>query len=154
MAPQQLELGRMSLDTSAIGVNSVPSGTGLGGTDIFGEGEGSDGDGSGGFGLTLSVNQLDAIPGVLSAPIFLFPDRFRRNGISQFQVVFHIIVDESGQVHPVRVIQSPDSSLNERLLQYASKVVFTPPMKNGKPVRAEYSWPVVFTDRPPTRLRR
>lgn len=154
MAPQQVELGRMKLDTSTIGANTVPTGNGLGGIDIFGDGLGAEGAGAGGFGVTLSVNQLDAIPGVLSAPMLLFPEKFRRTGIRQFQAVFHIIVDETGKVHPVRVMQSPDPELNERLLQYAEKVVFTPPMKSGKAVRAEYAWPVMFTDRQPARPRR
>jgi TonB family protein len=143
--PQQ-EMGLMKLDTARTAAVAVPAGYGLNGVRNAGFGEGGTGDLD--AGKLFSFNQLDSTPAVLSVPPIAYPDSFIRRGIHEFRVVFHIIVDEDGRVQPVRVLESPDASLNAMFLEYAAHTTFTPPVREGKRVRAQYSWPVLFTLRP------
>jgi TonB-like protein len=145
--PREVELGLMKLDTSAASAVRIPSGYGLGavlGAGI-GTGIGNDnGNGERGLPAVFAANQLDSIPMVMSAPVVSFVDRMRRLNILKFRVVFQIIVDQEGHAHPVRIVEAPSFDFEKQLMDYASRTVFTPPLHQGKPVAAEYLWPVVF----------
>jgi hypothetical protein len=142
---REVELGLMKLDTSAAAAVRMPSGYGLGTVLGIGTGIGNDaGNGEGGLQVVFAVNQLDSIPMVMSAPLVSFADRMRRLNILKFRVVFQIIVDEEGHTHPVRIVEAPSIDLEKQLIDYASRTVFTPPLRRGKPVAAQYLWPVVF----------
>lgn len=143
--PQQ-EMGLMKLDTARAAAVAVPAGYGMDGVRNAGFGEGGTGDLD--AGKLFSFNQLDSTPAVLSSPQIVYPASFIRRGITEIRVVFHIIVDEDGRVQPVRVLESPDASLNPMLMDYAAHTTFTPPVHEGKRVRAQYSWPVLFSLRP------
>ena len=138
---QQVQLGLMQLDTRFTGMSGIPAGAGLGGA---GTGLGGDGFGSGD--LILQLNELDTTPMVVSAPLFVYPDKLRRKNLGSFVVNFQIFVDEEGHTFPVRVVDSPDPSLDALYMDYAAHVVFTPPVRAGKKVKAQYLWPVKFTD--------
>jgi outer membrane biosynthesis protein TonB len=140
--PQQaVQLGLMQLDTSFTSMRGIPVGAGLAGA---GTGLGGEGFGSGD--LILQLNELDSIPMVMSAPLFVFPEKLKRKNISSFVAQFQIFVDEEGHTFPVRVVESPDPALDEQLMDYAAHVMFTPPVRAGKKVKAQYLWPVRFTD--------
>jgi hypothetical protein len=147
----ETELGLMALDTRAAAAVSAPSGYGLGGLLGAGIGGGSGngaGSGEGGLQAVFAANQLDSLPIVVSAPITSFPDRVRRMNLRKLRVLFQIIVDEEGHTHPVRIVEAPDIDMDKQLMDYAARTVFTPPLHLGKPVKAQYLWPVVF-DVPP-----
>lgn len=144
---RDVELGLMKLDTSAASAVRVPSGYGLGGGFGTGLGTGIGNDtGNGEYGVqaVFAANQLDAMPMVLSAPLWSFGERMRRNNISQLRVVFHIVVDEEGRTHPVRIVDASSVDFEKELMDYAARTVFTPPLHQGKPVKAQYLWPVLF----------
>ena len=62
--------------------------------------------------------------------------------IEEFELKFHILIDEEGRTYPLAIIESPFPALSAEFLDYASKVRFTPPTRLGIPVRTEYLWPV------------
>jgi len=140
---KQVQLGLMQLDTRFTSAQGVPTGAGLAG---FGTGNGLGAEGFGGEIQVLQINDLDSTPIVMSAPLFVYPDQFKRRHITQFVVNFQIYVDEDGRTYPVRVVDSPDPALDTRFLDYASHVVFTPPVRGGKRVKVQYLWPVRFID--------
>jgi hypothetical protein len=150
---REVELGLMALDTRAAAAVSAPSGYGLG--SLLGAGLGSGigngaGSGENGIQAVFAVNQLDALPIVLSAPTWTFPDRVRRMNLGKVRVVFQIIIDEEGHTHPVRIAEAPNIDMDRPLMDFAARTVFTPPLHLGKPVKAQYLWPVLF-DIPPLR---
>jgi hypothetical protein len=149
---RETELGLMALDTRAAAPVSAPSGYGLGsllGAGIGGALGSGAGSGENGIQALFAVNQLDAIPLVVSAPIASFPDRVRRMNLRKLRVVFQIIVDEEGRTHPVRIVEAPKNiGMDEQLMDFAARTVFTPPLHLGKRVKAQYLWPVLF-DVPP-----
>jgi hypothetical protein len=148
---REVELGLMALDTRAAAAVSAPSGYGLGslvGAGIGGGIGNGAGSGENGFQAVFAVNQLDSLPIVISAPTWTFPDRVRRMNLGKVRVVFQILVDEEGHTHPVRIVEAPNMDMDKQLMDYAARTVFTPPVHLGKPVKAQYLWPVVV-DIPP-----
>jgi hypothetical protein len=121
---------------------------------ISGFGTGGPG-GSGGDGLergwgdwgTVALPELDTIPMVISAPPTEYPKEAWDRNILEFKVELHIVIDEVGRTYPIRILRNPFPSINKEILEFASKVLFTPPTKQGVPVKAEYLWPVVFQKR-------
>ena len=139
---RETELGLMALDTRAAATVSVPSGYGLGSLLGAGIGSGVGNGGESGIQAVFAVSQLDALPIVISAPTWSFPDRVRRMNLGTVRIVFQIIVDEEGHTHPVRIVEAPNLDMDKQLLEYAARTVFTPPLHLGKPVKAQYLWPV------------
>jgi hypothetical protein len=139
-APAPLERMQLNVQFAAAEVgplNIAGLGKGIG----VGTGDGT-GDGSGtGFGLAL-ISELDQIPTVVSAPVFPFPDEARERGLTEFDLRYHILIDEEGRVYPITLVENPFPSLNAEFLDFASRVRFTPPTRLGIPVRTEYLWPV------------
>lgn len=106
-----------------------------------GSGDGT-GDGSGaGFGLA-TLSELDQVPYVVSAPVFPYPEEATARGLTEFDLRYHILVDEQGQGYPIALLESPFPELNSEFMEWASRVRFSPPTRLGIPVRAEYVWPV------------
>ena len=138
-----VELGHMKLDTSFSNPNGVPVLAGQSGLGKTGFGAGDFGNGS--FDAIVSLDQLDGTPMVLGAPFMPVQNKLLRKGIRQYQVVFQIMIDENGKGWPVRVVQSPDPELDAVFMDYAAHVTFTPPLRKGAAVKAQYLWPVVFT---------
>ncbi len=143
---RQVQLGLMQLDTRYASASGVPVAAGLTGSSLFGNGIGAGVNGFGGEENILQLNQLDSTPSVVSAPFYVYPELLKRRNVRDFVVNFQIFVDEDGRTYPVRVIDSPDPSLDTQLLEYASHVVFTPPVRAGKKVKTQYLWPVKFAD--------
>ena len=104
-----------------------------------GSGDGT-GDGAG-FGLA-TLAELDQVPMVVYAPVFPYPDEASARGLAEFDLRYHMLIDEEGRGYPIALLQNPFPSLSNEFLEWASKVRFTPPTRLGIPVRAEYSWPV------------
>jgi hypothetical protein len=132
----------VSLDVMQLNVRIQPGELNLGG---LGQGIGvGSGDGTGdgrGFGLA-TLAELDQLPTVVSAPVFPYPDEATARGIAEFDIRFHILIDEEGRTYAIAVVQSPFPSLSNEFLKWASRVRFSPPTRLGIPVRTEYLWPV------------
>lgn len=130
-----LDLQLMELDVSLPAGQFGSDGGGLGGE-------------AGGMGVdwgTVNLSELDGYPNVESAPVMTWPEDILDSNIDQISVVFHIIIDETGRVYPVRVLENPFPVMNEQLMEYAARVRFSPPTRMGVPVRTQYRWPVLLT---------
>jgi len=140
-----VDLDTMQLDirfaaTRSGNMNIAGLGEGIG----VGTGDGT-GDGSGAGYELATLSELDQVPIVVSAPLFPYPDEAIARGLTEFDLRFHILVDEEGFGHPIALLQNPFPSLNAEFMEWASRVRFTSPTRLGIPVRAEYQWPVKIT---------
>lgn len=141
-APVALDTMQLNVQLAVVDIGSLNLG-GLGEGIGTGSGDGR-GDGSGiGFGLT-TFSELDQLPTVVSAPVFRFPDEAIERGLDEFDMLFHIIIDEQGFTYPVSLLESPFPSMNAEFMEWASRVRFSPPTRLGIPVRTEYKWPVTI----------
>jgi hypothetical protein len=118
-----------------LNLGGLGQGIGVGSGDGTGDGTGT------GFGLA-TLAELDAIPMVVSAPVFPYPDEATARGLAEFDLRYEILIDEEGRTYPIALIQNPFPSLSSEFLEWASRVRFSPPTRLGIPVRTEYQWPV------------
>lgn len=72
-----------------------------------------------------------------------YPEMARRAGI-EGRVTVQFIVNEAGEVENPRVIRGIGGGCDEEALQAVKKAKFTPGMQRGRPVRVQYSLPIVF----------
>ena len=135
--PVKLDLMELEVDMEVVAISGFGTGgPGGGGGDGLGRGWG-------GWG-TVSLPELDKIPMVISAPPMEYPEEALDRNILEFKVELHIVIDEMGRTYPIRILRNPFPSINEEILEFASEVRFTPPIKQGVPVKAEYLWPLVI----------
>ena len=140
LAVMDPDVGINSGSIGGFGLGSI-GGFGLGGQgDGYGMGEG----GGGGNWGTVALPELDNIPMVLSAPLISYPKEAIKKNILEFNVMIHIVIDEQGRAYPIGILQNPFPSINEALLKFVSSARFTPPTKQGVPVKAEYAWPLLI----------
>ncbi|MCC5940911.1 MAG: energy transducer TonB [Balneolaceae bacterium] len=72
-----------------------------------------------------------------------YPERALRAQI-QGRVYIQFIVNERGEVENPRVIRGIGGGCDEEALRVVSNAKFVPGMQRGRPVRVQYSLPVVF----------
>lgn len=72
-----------------------------------------------------------------------YPEMARRAGI-EGRVTIQFIVNERGQVENPRVIRGIGGGCDEEALKAVSKARFTPGLQRGRPVKVQYSLPIVF----------
>ncbi len=72
-----------------------------------------------------------------------YPEMARRAGI-EGRVTVQFIVNEQGQVENPRVIRGIGGGCDEAALEAVKQAKFTPGMQRGRPVRVQYSLPIVF----------
>ncbi|MEX0661879.1 MAG: energy transducer TonB [Balneolaceae bacterium] len=72
-----------------------------------------------------------------------YPEMARRAGI-EGRVYVQFIVNEEGQVEDPQVIRGIGGGADEEALRAVSQAQFEPGMQRGRPVRVQYSLPVVF----------
>jgi protein TonB len=72
-----------------------------------------------------------------------YPEMARRAGI-EGRVTIQFIVNERGQVENPRVIRGIGGGCDEEALEAVSKARFTPGLQRGRPVKVQYSLPIVF----------
>lgn len=120
----QLNVQFVAAQLGEVSLGKLGQGIGAGSGDGTGDGSG------GGFGLA-TLSELDQQPMVVSAPVFPYPDEAVAQGITEFDVQFHILIDEEGVTYPLAVVRNPLPELNAEFLEFASKVRFTPPTRLG-----------------------
>ncbi|PKD45033.1 TonB family protein [Rhodohalobacter barkolensis] len=72
-----------------------------------------------------------------------YPDMARRAGI-EGRVYVQFIVDENGNVDDPRIIRGIGGGADEEALRVVSQAKFKPGMQRGRPVRIQYSLPIMF----------
>lgn len=137
----QLDVRLAAAGTGELNLGGFGQGIGVGSGDGVGDGAG------GGFSL-FTLSELDQLPMVLSALVYPYPREATARGMQEFDLRFHIVIDQEGRTYPVAVVENPFPELSSDFLEWASKVRFTPPTRLGVPVRAEYYWPVKMRVRP------
>lgn len=72
-----------------------------------------------------------------------YPEMARRAGI-EGRVTVQFIVNEQGKVENPRVIRGIGGGCDEAALEAVRQANFSPGMQRGRPVRVQYSLPIVF----------
>jgi TonB family protein len=72
-----------------------------------------------------------------------YPQMARRAGI-EGRVYVQFVITEEGDVDDARVIRGIGGGADEEALRVVEQAKFTPGMQRGRPVRVQYSLPVVF----------
>ncbi len=72
-----------------------------------------------------------------------YPEMATRAGI-EGRVTIQFIVNEQGKVENPRVIRGIGGGCDEEALKAVSQAKFKPGMQRGRPVRVQYSLPIVF----------
>jgi protein TonB len=72
-----------------------------------------------------------------------YPEMARRAGI-EGRVTVQFIVNEQGRVENPRVIRGIGGGCDEAALEAVKQAKFSPGMQRGRPVRVQYSLPIVF----------
>jgi len=139
-APISLDTMKLDIQFAAaevgnLNIAGLGNGIGLGVGDGIGNGSGT------GYGLT-GVSDLDQVPMVISAPVFNYPGEAMARGLTEFNLRYHIVIDEQGRTYPIGLVENPFPSLTEQFMAYAAQVRFSPPTRLGIPVKTEYVWPV------------
>ena len=139
-APVSLDTMKLDIQFAAaevgnLNIAGLGNGIGVGVGDGVGNGNGS------GYGLA-GVGELDQVPMVVSAPAFAFPKEAADRGLTEFNLRYHIVIDEQGRTYPIALIENPFPSLNAQFMAFAAQVRFSPPTRLGIPVKTEYVWPV------------
>ncbi len=91
-----------------------------------------------------STNELDGTPRVLRHGSTSFPSSLSRQGVTRGTVTFEVELSTSGSVSVRRVVSSTHPELVAPARRVASGARFTPPKKNGQPVKAIMRWPIVI----------
>ena len=72
-----------------------------------------------------------------------YPEMARRAGI-EGRITIQFIVDEKGNVTNPRVIRGIGGGADEEALRVVSQAKFVPGLQRGRPVKVQYSLPIVF----------
>ncbi|MDP4609659.1 MAG: energy transducer TonB, partial [Opitutales bacterium] len=96
----------------------------------------------------FGFDELDEIPRLVregrpnSQQSAEFQRVMRRQGPKQ--VILLVVLDERGAISVVDVVSYTHAALIPSAKQAAESSRFSPPMRNGVPVRAKYTWPLSF----------
>lgn len=91
----------------------------------------------------FNVKDLDELPRPVRQVKMDPPSRFRQERISGL-VRVEIMIDEDGETTVRKIIESSHPELEEPAREALSQWRWTPPKKNGKPVKARYLLPIGF----------
>ena len=91
-----------------------------------------------------TASELDGMPRVLRHGTATFPSSLARRGINRGTVVFRITISASGAVSIQGVVSSTHPELIASARRVATGARFTPPLHNGKPVKAVMNWPIII----------
>lgn len=88
-----------------------------------------------------SVGELDGIPRNVRLGSFVWP-RGVRDSIVSARV--DVEIDERGRVHVLNVRSLSEAKMRSVILRLVRGSRFSPPKKNGRAVKARYSWPLTL----------
>lgn len=94
--------------------------------------------------LTFTTRDLDSQPHLINRPTVTFPAAQRRLGVSEAKVVLEVMINSAGVVTVKRVIDSPHADFTTMAKSFAGRARFTPPKKDGRPVNAVFTWPLIL----------
>ncbi len=106
------------------------------------------GDNSAFAGRPSDVTDLEQAPRLLRQPSkldlrALYPEAARRDGL-EANVRVELLVDETGAVREVRVVEGGGAGFDAAVQQLARMLSFTPGTRAGRPVAVRYAWTFKF----------
>lgn len=116
----------------------------IGGLGDLGLGGSGFGDGAGAAFEIVALSELDRAPIVTGAPPIVYPEDVLAQGVEEFVVRVHILLNELGRARLIRIVENPFPSYGPEIEDFVSQVIFSPPTRLGIPVRAEYLWPLLI----------
>lgn len=90
------------------------------------------------------ANELDGTPRLLRHGSATFPASLARQGQSRGTVVLAVELSPAGSVSVRRVVSSTHPDLVAPARRVAAGARFTPPKRNGQPVKAIMRWPIII----------
>lgn len=94
----------------------------------------------------FALNELDQQPRLMTPLNIEFTPRMQGAGIKRVKVKLHVVIDEKGQVHLKNIIENPYPELSSAIKKLTKRARFSAPERQGKPVRAEFIWPLVLKE--------
>ncbi len=94
----------------------------------------------------FSLNELDQQPRLMTPLGIEFTPKMKGAGIKQVKVKLHVVIDQNGQVHLKKIIKNPYPELTSAIKKLTKRARFSAPERQGKPVRAEFIWPLVLKE--------
>ncbi|GAA5520123.1 M56 family metallopeptidase [Aliifodinibius salicampi] len=93
----------------------------------------------------VAVEQMPELVGGLESLFtkIRYPEEAREAG-DEGRVIIRFIVNEEGEVEDPEVIRGVSESLDEEALRVVKEAEFKPGTQRGKPVRVQYSLPIIF----------
>lgn len=90
----------------------------------------------------FGLGELDKLPQLLSPVKVRFPAQLIERGIDQGLVKLHVIINQAGDVSLKSVTHLQYPELRRCVSQVIAQAKYEPPLKDGKPVSAEFIWPL------------
>ncbi len=90
----------------------------------------------------FSLDDLDALPALLTPVRAVIPKSLERRGINHILIKLDVVIDESGQVNLVKVVENPYPELASEIRKIVKSSRFSPPKKGDDVVRARFIWPI------------
>ena len=94
----------------------------------------------------FALNELDQQPRLMTPLNIEFTPRMQGAGVKQAKVKLHVVIDRKGQVHLKKIIENAYPELNSAIKKLTKRARFSAPERQGKPVRAEFIWPLVLKE--------
>ena len=94
---------------------------------------------------SYDLGELDSKPRLLNSPSVSFPSSLRRRGVRRGTVTLNVSIDTTGRVTVNSVIKSSHPELVRMAKSYATRARYTVPKKDGKPVKATFTWPLTLS---------
>lgn len=94
----------------------------------------------------FALNELDQQPRLMTPLSLTFTPQMRGAGVKRVKVKLHVVIDENGQVYLKKIIKNSYPELNSAIKKLTKRARFSAPERQGKPVRAEFIWPLVLKE--------
>jgi TonB family protein len=92
----------------------------------------------------FNLDELDNEPQLLTSLKAQFPNSLKRKGVTSIDVLLEVIIDETGRVTLVSILENPYIEFENTLHKLIKQARFTAPKKNGQPARVKFNWPLGF----------
>lgn len=89
----------------------------------------------------FDLDQLDALPKLLTPLRIKLPRRLIRNGVKNVLIKLEIVIDLNGKVNLIEIVENPYPELVNEIHNLVRNTRFTVPSKDNEAVRARFIWP-------------
>ncbi|WP_416305430.1 hypothetical protein [Neptunicella sp. SCSIO 80796] len=90
----------------------------------------------------FELNDLDSFPNLLTPLRVKLPVSLSRRGVNKVLIKLDVVIDIDGQIKLLDIVENPYPELNSEINKMVRNSRFSPPQKDGAPVRARFIWPI------------